>query len=274
MSRSTRMTSPQRGRSTPPSLSWWSSTRDQWLAAGLDASAMDPVFDAVQRVSTLHGEKAAAMANVEAVRREARNDVATGKRSFGDVAKKLAEAQAVEQLSGEVPRMIKTLEAELAAVMAKVGDRLVVEHLAPAFAEGVVEAEKLAPLIARIETDRDAVRASDDEREAWARLTFLAARSAALYRLAARLRNEHVVAVVEAFELEYENRAPDLLPNGPQPTPVHSFVADVTSGAQPAILTAAEVEDLEAAREVPLRVPAKRRPIVARSGALVGGSAW
>lgn len=269
-----RMTSPQRGRSTPPSLSWWSSTRDQWLSAGLDASPMDPVHDTRERVEALHAERSAALANVEAVRRQARSDVATGKRSFGDVAKALAEASAVEQLAGEVPRMVKALEAQLAASMAKTGDRLVVEHLAPAFADGVVEAEELAPRIARIETDRDAVRASDEEREAWARLTFLAARASALYRLATRLRDQHVVSVVEAFVAEYENRAPDLLPNGPQPTPVHAFVADVMSGAQPAILTAGEVEDLEAGREVPLRMPAKRTPIVARSGALVGGSAW
>lgn len=269
-----RSTVPPKLQSTAPNLSWWSATAEEWEHAELDPKAMAPVRTAEARLAAADAERAAALEQANATLRGIRLAIARGERTFTDAAPEHANATALADLADPSMRrrVALTLAGDLTAAMRKVGDQLVVKALAPAYAAVIAEATELAPLVAEITEERDAMRAPSASRDAWARLITLEARHRDLHTVARRLRHNHITTVSrhEAFDAEYEFRNPERVTRAGGVLGLLSLIA---SGADPYIGTAAEVDALEDARDESLRVTPKPTPLVRRDGSLTGGTA-
>lgn len=263
-------------RNAAPNLSWWATTADAWDEVELDPKLMAPVRAALERHAAFKADRAYAHDRATSAIAELRRAIARGETTFDEAAARLPELSALEQLAdprGTDAAAGRVLAADLTTTMRKTGDALITKHLAPAYAALVDEARQLAPHVDGITTEPDAMRAAPAVRDAWARLIFLATRRRLLCALARRLRREAILTASRAgaLEAEYEYRRPELAASDRHDVP--SLVALVTSDADPALLTAAEVDELEAARTEPIRQPKKPTPIVRRDGSLIGGSA-
>lgn len=257
---------------TNATVSWWAQTRADWLDLDLDPKPLAPVVAGLEQIAELHAAAARAKREADDTQRAARHDVALGRRTFSDVATELVAAQAKLDLAAQTVVMVKIINAEVTANMAKVADTLLPDHLSPAEADVVAELAELAPEVAAIATDADAMRADEASRETWARITYLHGRHSRLQQLAYRLRNAEVVSVApNALPVEYAWRNPKAVAEAGG-GPIRHFLASIDAGAEPAILSAEEVESLEAQRDEKLRQgrPTKGPAIVNRLGELVG----
>lgn len=262
-------------QSSAPNLSWWGATADAWDTAGMDPAVTAHVRTIEARMATANQERSTALERSKASQRELRIAVARGEITYDKAARELAQLTAVEALAeaSSQRRIGQTLAADLTVTLRAIGDDLIVEHLAPAYALVVSEAAVLAPDVAEIAEDAQAMRAAPAARDAWSRLITLEARHRDLQRLAQRLRHAHVTTVSPgAFDVEYQYRHPDRItkPTGG----VLGFIAAIADNAEPYIGTARDVDALEAARPESLRIATpKAAPIVRRDGSLIGGSA-
>lgn len=111
-----------------------------------------------------------------------------------DGAVKLQVSQARDGAAAEVLRVAASRASSLAgSLFAAYGDRLVTEIARPVVDVIVTEATKLAPKVAGITTDEEAMAAPKATRDAWARLGELEERRFAVVRLVDHLRFDGIV---------------------------------------------------------------------------------
>lgn len=249
-----------------PNFGWWMSLVDTWDLLGLDAEVIDPVRATHARHEATTAERKVAHEEALTTQARIRGDVARGVTTFDKAAKEWAVSKALEELADPTigRRYTLVLLSDLTATMRKVGDRLIVEHLAPAYEAVVAAATPLLPIVAQVADEKEAMRASTEIRDAWADLMRLKARGQELHGVAKILRHAHITTVSreDAFDAEYEYRHPDRV--------TRLGIASIADGAEPYIGTAAQVDALEASRPEPLRNPKKPTPIVRRDSSLVG----
>jgi hypothetical protein len=257
-----------------PQLGWWKATADNWAQVELDPKPMATIRTGLARHAAFQEERAAAQNQATTDLLDLNRSIARGELTFGEAANRYALASALRQLT-EANTAQHTIAADITTAMRTTGDALITKHLAPAYAKVIANALELAPLVENITDEREAMRAADEIRTAWGRLMILATRRVLLRDMARRLRKEAIVTISHpgAFECEYEYRNPEAA-TGERPGVV-GLVALVRTAADPALLTAAQVDELEAGRDHPVRTPPPSRVsrIIRRDGTLIGGSA-
>lgn len=259
-------------RVSSPSLSWWGGTAERWDQLELDGKVIEPVHAGHARMAGYRAASGAAHEQARVDIAHMHRAVARGDLTFHEAADRLAHLQALEQVADPktAHQAALTIAWDITAAMRTAGDTLITKHLAPAYDAVIGEARELAPAVAAVENEQEAMRAGGTVASAWSRLMQLAARRVLLRDLARRLRDEAIVTVcASAWGAEYEYRRPEVAK--PERTDVAGLVEIATGDSDPALLTAAEVDALEAAREEPLRIPKKQKPIVRSDGSRSGG---
>lgn len=224
--------------------------RDQWLAAGLDPAIAAVATEAIDRSAALGAERQ----STEADARQQRNDIVTalasGEISLTDAVQRdlsLSAAGAAKTSADGLKRAAQQQAANLAADKLKaIGDRLITEHLDPAYQTGIVNIVKLADKLDGVTSDADAARAPKPQREAWSTLLQAMGQLHHLERIARDLRANGIVpdsrrAHPEDFRFRHPERLPAQLPRRATTNkrPAHELLIEaVNAGAEPAILTA------------------------------------
>lgn len=146
--------------------------------------------------------------------------------------------------------------AQAHAKLAALGDRLITDHLAPAYAELVETVAKNAATVEGIETDAAAVKAGPKVREAWGRIADAETRMQALRTVSRVLRSDRIVTptpdrldAVFLSEAHPERRPPQLGHHHP----VRRLIAIVGAGVEPGIYTAGQAAEYMAAHEASFR---------------------
>lgn len=219
-----------------------------WRDLGLATSVLEPLETFVDREAAMKAEFEAVMAD---------DDDYYAKVAAGDLS--LAEALAAERRSARTEegrarvRSVYSsardaLLRQVSRTLRELGDSLVSEHLGPAHAAIIDEASGLLDAVEGVEEDGDAIKASPKTREAWARLTVLAEKRAAIVQALRDLSRVLPPLVKDDGRGRPPTRLfrqPELLPpsRALKGHPARVLAKLIQSGAQPGIYTAAEVAE-------------------------------